>query len=154
MFRGSNSVTLDARGRMALPARFRQIVLDHCGGQVVITIDMDERCLLLYPLPEWVEIESRLQSLANMRPSARAIQRLLIGHATDVELDGHGRALIPPTLREFAGLEKRLVVVGLGKKIEIWSEERWHDGRENWLAVASESTSELTDSGGLNALSI
>ena len=154
MFRGSNSVTLDARGRMALPARFRQIVLDHCGGQVVITIDMDERCLLLYPLPEWVEIESRLQSLANMRPAARAIQRLLIGHATDVELDGHGRALIPPTLREFAGLEKRLVVVGLGKKIEIWSEERWHDGRENWLAVASESTSELTDSGGLNALSI
>ncbi len=139
---------------MALPARFRQTVLDHCGGQVVITIDMDERCLLLYPLPEWEEIESRLQSLANMRPSARAIQRLLIGHAADVELDGHGRALIPPTLREFAGLEKRLVVVGLGKKIEIWSEERWHDGRENWLAVASESTSELTDSGGLNALSI
>ena len=88
---------------MALPARFRQIVLDHCGGKVVITIDMHERCLLLYPLPEWEEIESRLQSLANMRPSARAIQRLLIGHAADVELDGHGRALIPPTLREFAG---------------------------------------------------
>ena len=139
---------------MALPARFRQIVLDHCGGKVVITIDMHERCLLLYPLPEWEEIESRLQSLANMRPSARAIQRLLIGHAADVELDGHGRALIPPTLREFAGLDKRLVVAGLGKKIEIWSEERWHDGRENWLAVGSESTLELTDSGGLDALSI
>ncbi len=154
MFRGSNSVTLDARGRMALPARFRQIVLDHCGGQVVITIDMAERCLLLYPLPEWEEVESRLQSLANMRPSARAIQRLLIGHATDVELDGHGRALIPPTLRDFAGLEKRLVVVGIGKKIEIWSEERWHDRRENWLAGAAELTSELTDSGGLDALSI
>ena len=154
MFRGSNSVTLDARGRMALPARLRQIVLDHCGGQVVITIDMAERCLLLYPLPEWEEVESRLQSLANMRPSARAIQRLLIGHATDVELDGHGRALIPPTLRDFAGLEKRLVVVGIGKKIEIWSEERWYDRRENWLAGAAELTSELTDAGGLDALSI
>ena len=154
MFRGSNSVTLDARGRMALPARFRQVVLDHCRGRVVITIDINERCLVLYPLPEWEEIESQLQSLANMQPSARAIQRLLIGHATDIELDGHGRARIPPTLREFAGLEKRLIVAGIGKKIEIWSEERWHAGRENWSAAAHERTSDLTDSAGLDALSI
>lgn len=154
MFRGSNSVTLDARGRMALPARFRQIVLDHCGGQVVVTIDISERCLVLYPLPEWEAIESRLQSLANMQPSARAIQRLLIGHATDVELDGHGRARIPPTLREYAELEKRLVVAGIGKKIEIWSEERWHASRENWSASAIERTSELTGPAGLDDLSI
>lgn len=139
---------------MALPARFRQIVLDHCGGQVVITIDIDEPCLVLYPLPEWEAIESKLQSLANMQSSARAIQRLLIGHATDVELDSHGRVRIPPTLREFAGLEKRLRVAGIGKKIEIWSEDRWHAGQENWSAAAYEKTSELNDPAGLDALSI
>ena len=154
MFRGSNSVTLDARGRMALPARFRQVVLEHCDGHVVITIDLHERCLLLYPLPQWEQIESGLQSLANIRPSARAIQRLLIGHATDVQLDGHGRALLPPTLREFAGLEKRLIVFGIGNKVEIWSEERWREREENSRAIASEVTSDLTDSGGLDALSI
>ena len=154
MFRGSNSVTLDARGRMALPARFRQVVLDHCDGQVVITIDIREPCLVLYPLPEWERIESQLQSLPNVQSSSRDIQRLLIGNATDVELDGHGRARIPPTLREFAGLEKRLIVAGIGKKIEIWSEERWNAGRENWSAAAHERTSELTDSAGLDVLSI
>ncbi len=139
---------------MALPARFRQVVLDHCAGQVVITIDIRERCLVLYPLPEWEQIESQLQSLPNVQSSSRDIQRLLIGNATDIELDGHGRARIPPTLREFAGLEKRLIVAGIGKKIEIWSEERWHAGRENWSAAAHERTSELTDSAGLDALSI
>ncbi|MDE0054067.1 MAG: division/cell wall cluster transcriptional repressor MraZ [Gammaproteobacteria bacterium] len=154
MFRGSNSVTLDARGRMALPARFRQVVLERFDGQVVVTIDLHERCLLLYPLPEWEEIESSLQSLANMRPAARAIQRLLIGHATDVQLDGHGRVLLPPTLREFAGLEKRLIVFGIGRKIEIWSEERWREREENSRSMASEVTSELTESAGLDALSI
>ena len=154
MFRGSNSVTLDARGRMALPARFRQIVLEHCDGKVVITVDLHEKCLLLYPLPEWEEVESRLQSLPNMRRHARDLQRLLIGHATDIELDGHGRALIPPTLRAYAGLEKRLIVFGIGRKIEIWSEDRWRDRQENSRAMASELTSELTDSGDLNALSI
>ena len=154
MFRGSNSVTLDARGRMALPARFRQVVLEHCDGQVVITIDLHERCLLLYPLPEWEKIESGLQSLANIQPSTRAIQRLLIGHATDVQLDGHGRVLLPPTLREFAGLEKGLIVLGIGRKIEIWSEEHWRNREGNSRAMASEVTSEMTDTGGLDALSI
>ena len=154
MFRGSNSVTLDARGRMALPARFRQVVLDHCDGQVVITRDLHEHCLLLYPLPEWEEIESALQSLANIRTGTRAIQRLLIGHATDVQLDGHGRVLLPPTLREFAGLEKRLIVLGIGKKIEIWSEEHWREREGNSRAMASEVSAELTDAGGLDALSI
>ena len=139
---------------MALPARFRQVVQDHCGGEVVITIDIHEPCLVLYPLPEWEAIEAQLQSLANLQPSARAIQRLLIGHAADVEVDGHGRVRIPPTLREFAGLEKRLMVAGIGKKIEIWSEERWHAGRENWSAAAHERTSELSDSAGLDVLSI
>ena len=139
---------------MALPARFRQVVLDHCDGQVVITIDIKEPCLVLYPLPEWERIESQLQSLPNVQHSSRDIQRLLIGNATDVELDGHGRARIPPTLRQYAGLEKRLIVAGIGKKIEIWSEERWNAGRENWSAAANERTSELTDSAGLDVLSI
>ena len=139
---------------MALPARFRQVVLEHCDGQVVITIDLHERCLLLYPLPEWEKIESGLQSLANIQPSTRAIQRLLIGHATDVQLDGHGRVLLPPTLREFAGLDKGLIVLGIGRKIEIWSEEHWRNREGNSRAMASEVTSEMTDTGGLDALSI
>ena len=121
---------------MALPARLRGPVDVRCEGKLVITIDMRERCLLLYPLPEWEIVQRKLESLPNINPDARLLQRLLIGHATDVDLDASARVLIPPKLRDFAHLDKSLVLVGQGNKLEIWAEESWNGGMDDWLEQA------------------
>ncbi len=134
MFRGVNPISLDAKGRMAMPVRYRERIADCCEGQMVATIDTETRCLLLYPLPEWEVIERKIEALSSFRPETRRIQRLLIGHATDLELDGAGRMLLPATLREYAGLDKKIVLLGQGKKFEIWSEDRWLKTREEYLA--------------------
>jgi MraZ protein len=143
MFRGISSVNLDAKGRMALPARQRD-ELGASDGKLVVTIDSRDRCLLLYPLAEWEVVQRRLEALSNMKRSARQLQRLLIGHATDVELDSSGRVLLPPMLREFAGLSKRLVLLGQGNKIEIWSEDLWQRRVDEWLA---ERAADVVDDG-------
>ena len=133
MFRGISNASLDAKGRMALPARNRESVIAMADGKVVVTIDMRERCLLLYPLPEWEVVQRKLESLSNINPEARLLQRLLIGHATDLELDGSGRILLPNLLREYADLSKKLVLVGQGNKIEIWSQDSWQESMQRWL---------------------
>ena len=129
MFRGANLANMDAKGRIVLPTRYRAYLQD---GSIV-TIDTEERCLLLYPQKVWEEIESKLAALPSYNAQARRIQRLLIGHATEVELDAQGRMLLPPLLREYAGLDKRAVLVGQGKKIEIWAEAHWNESRSQWL---------------------
>jgi MraZ protein len=136
VFRGITSVNLDAKGRMALPARYRD-VWTSCNGQLVVTIDSRERCLLLYPLPEWNTVQGKLESLSNLNKSARLLQRLLIGHATDLEVDGSTRVLIPPMLREYAGLTKKIVLLGQGNKFEIWSDELWQQRLDEWLKARS-----------------
>lgn len=132
MFRGVNPLNLDAKGRMAMPMKYRERLQDMCGGQLVLTIDRDH-CLLLYPLPEWEEIERKLVKLPTLNPQARRLQRLLIGHATEVELDGAGRILLPPPLREFAELDKRVILLGQGNRFELWNEGLWQERREQWL---------------------
>ena len=134
MFRGINAVNLDTKGRMAMPTRYRPGLQQLSGGQLVITIDTQATCLLLYPLPEWEIIETKLQTLPSFNQAARRIQRLLIGHATEVEMDSHGRILLPPLLRDYAGLCKKLMLVGQGKKFELWQEEQWQMGRDKWIA--------------------
>ena len=134
MFRGVNALNLDAKGRMAMPTRYRQRLSDMCEGQMVITVDNAERCLLLYTLPEWEQVERKLQKLPSFNKQARRLQRLLIGHATEVDLDANGRLLLPPPLREFASLEKRAVLIGQSNKFELWSEELWNERRSEWLA--------------------
>lgn len=135
MFRGVNHLTLDAKGRMAMPSRYRDRLVQRCDGQMVVTVDPDH-CLLLYPLPEWEEIERKLVRLPSLNPAARRLQRLLIGHATECELDGHGRILVPPPLREFAHLDRRVVLIGQGNKFELWDEGTWTERREAWLQEA------------------
>jgi MraZ protein len=132
MFRGVNNLNLDAKGRMAIPARYRDRLLESCGGRLIFTIDVD-RCLLLYPLTEWEQIEKALMSRPNMNPQVRRLQRLIVGHATDVEIDGQGRVLVPPSLREYAELEKHAVLVGQGNKFELWDEGAWARQRDSWL---------------------
>lgn len=133
MFRGVNPINLDAKGRMAIPARYRETISGFCAGQLVATIDTEDRCLLLYPLSEWEEIQEKIEALPSFNKQARRIQRLLIGHATDLEMDGNGRLLLPAPLREYAGLEKKIILLGQGNKFEIWSEERWNDTRDDYL---------------------
>lgn len=136
MFRGINSVVLDAKGRIKLPARYREVLSTDKTLEVVVTIDTESPCLLLYPLQEWELIEEKLQALPSFNPAARRIQRLLIGHATDLELDSNGRILLPLLLRDYAHLEKEIRVVGQGKKIELWSAPEWDAYRARWIMEA------------------
>lgn len=115
-----------------MPSRYRAGVQEACDGQLVVTVDRDH-CLLLYPLPEWEVIERKLVKLPSLNKQARRLQRLLIGHATEVEMDSHGRILLPPPLREFAALDKRIVLIGQGNKFELWNEPEWNDRRDAWL---------------------
>jgi len=130
MFRGENKVTLDAKGRLAMPTRYRGGIVEDAAGQMVVTIDHAERCLLIYALPDWEEIERKLSKLPALDPMARSLQRLMIGHASDVELDSAGRVLIPPNLREYAGLTRDVVLSGQGTRFELWDEALWAAQRE------------------------
>jgi MraZ protein len=145
VFRGINGINIDVKGRFVLPSRYRErLRLDT--SAVVVTIDTEERCLLLYALPTWEEIEMKLASLPSFNPAARRIQRLLIGHATDVEMDGHGRILLPPLLRDYASLDKHAMLIGQGKKFEIWDAAHWEASRTRWLHETSHAIeTELPD---------
>ncbi|MGB1237327.1 MAG: division/cell wall cluster transcriptional repressor MraZ [Pseudomonadales bacterium] len=138
MFRGINPINIDAKGRMAVPSRYREQLMEQCGGQMVVTIDTETRCLLLYPVDEWEIIQRKIEALPSFDPGARRIQRLLIGHACDVDMDSGGRLLINATLREYASLEKKVVLLGQGKKFEIWSESLWHQTRDDYLSVENQ----------------
>jgi MraZ protein len=132
MFRGVNNLTLDVKGRLALPTRYRERLAEACNGQLVVTIDRGYY-LLLYPLPTWDEIETKLLHLPSLHPQVRELQRLLVGHATEVNMDSHGRVLLPPALREFARLERDVVLLGLMNKFELWDKTTWDARREQSL---------------------
>jgi MraZ protein len=137
VFRGVQHINMDAKGRLAMPARQREPLLSHCDGQIVATIDTQSRCLVIYPLPEWERIEGDIQALPALNPAVKRFQRLMLGYATDLELDGNGRMLLPPPLREYAQLDKKLVLVGQGNKLELWSEQLWLAERDQALADSS-----------------
>ena len=128
-----------------MPSRYRDRLLEGCGGRLVVTVDRDH-CLLVYPLPEWEVIESKLVELPSLNRQARLLQRLLIGHATECEMDGQGRILLPTMLREFAGLTKKIVLIGQGKKFEIWDEETWNESQEAWIESVQADEGELPSS--------
>ena len=134
VFRGVQHINMDAKGRLAMPARQREPLLSQCEGQIVVTIDTQTACLVVYPLPEWERIEREVQALPALKPAVKRFQRLVLGYATDIELDGSGRMLLPQSLREYAQLDKKLVLVGQGNKLEIWSEALWLAEREQALA--------------------
>jgi MraZ protein len=126
VFRGVAHLALDNKGRLAIPAKHRDTLAANGNGQLVLTAD-PSHCLLLYPLPDWEPIQERLMALSSFDEKIRGLQRLLVGHADDVEIDGAGRILVPPALRQFARLDKRVVLVGQGKKFELWDEAAWLD---------------------------
>ena len=124
VFRGVTQLALDAKGRLAIPAKHRDALTPAGDGRLVLTAD-PSRCLLLYPLAAWEPIQARLMALSSFNEQIRSLQRLLVGHADDVEIDAAGRILVPPALRRYAGLEKRAVLVGQGLKLELWDEVKW-----------------------------
>lgn len=126
MFRGATLVNLDGKGRLAVPTRYRDTLLENAGGQMVCTIDIQNPCLLLYTLPEWEIIERKLSALSSMNPVERRVQRLLLGHASECQMDSAGRLLIAPVLRQHAGLIKEVMLVGQLNKFELWHETTWY----------------------------
>lgn len=123
-FRGVTELALDAKGRFAIPARHRDAIVAASGSRLVLTAD-PSRCLLLYPLAAWEPIQARLMALSSFDERIRALQRLLVGHADDVEIDAAGRILVPPELRRYASLDRRVVLVGQGTKFELWDDAAW-----------------------------
>lgn len=133
MFRGATKVTIDAKGRLAIPTRYRDRLAARSNGQLVVTVDRDY-CLLLYPYPDWEEIERKLIRLPSLNKQARRLQRLMVGYATELELDGNGRILLSRELREFAGIERQAILIGQGNKFELWNDEIWNKKRDTWLS--------------------
>lgn len=136
MFRGVNAINLDDKGRMAVPTKYRAELQECCEGQMVVTIGFD-KCLLLFPLPAFEQFEHKLMKLPMLDSRVKRVKRLVIGHAAECEMDGQGRLLLPELLRQFAGLEKRVALVGQGTVFEIWNDDAWNQNRDSWHEVVS-----------------
>jgi MraZ protein len=145
VFQGVSTLNVDAKGRMAIPAKHRDALADCCASRVVVTVHPQEHCLWLYPENEWLTIASNLLKLPTMVRQNQLLQRLLLGHASELELDGQGRILLSTELRDYARLGKKVSLVGQGNKFEIWDAPTWAGSREDWLAEASDSGSELSE---------
>ena len=139
MFRGANAINLDDKGRIAMPARYRDRLVDECSGSMVLTVDLFDPCLLLFPLPAWEALEATLSKLSNTNRQHRAIKHILLGHASDIEMDiKNGRFIIPPSLRQRVGLEKHIFLVGNGGSFQIWDEQQWNTQIEGDRALVSD----------------
>lgn len=136
VFRGIHTVNMDAKGRMAMPTRYRDAFVYEEQNQLIATVDIQSPCLLIYPFIDWLKIEEKLQTLPALNPSSRRLQRLMLGYASEIELDANGRMLVPPVLREYANFEKKLVLVGQGNKFELWSETNWSKETEQAISEA------------------
>lgn len=136
MFRGLHNINLDSKGRLAVPSKYRDAIAKQCSGCLVVTIDPQERCLLIYPVDAWEALEAKLEALSSLQPAARRLQRLLIGYATDIELDSSGRMLLSQPLRDYAGLDKEIVLMGQSNKLELWDKRAWEEKRDIYINEA------------------
>ncbi|CAK9886044.1 MAG: Transcriptional regulator MraZ [Candidatus Erwinia impunctatus] len=152
MFRGATLVNLDSKGRLAIPTRYRETLTEKSQGQMVCTIDLHQPCLLLYTLPEWEIIEQKLARLSSMNPVERRVQRLLLGHASECQMDNAGRLLVAGTLRNHARLNKEVMLVGQFNKFELWDEQTWYQQIRDDIDAEQSSLEPLTE--GLQDLSL
>jgi MraZ protein len=134
VFQGAAALTLDAKGRLAIPSRHREALASVGNGTVVVTAH-PHHCLLIYPLPAWEPIRDQVVALSSLQRQSAHLRRLLIGNAREEELDAAGRVLISPELRGYAGLEKDVFLVGQGDHFELWSETSWHKEQEDISAL-------------------
>jgi MraZ protein len=124
VFRGAAKVTLDVKGRMVLPTRVREALAKTGDHQLVATVDRDQ-CVMIYPLRDWQKLQDDLLNLPNLHSEVRWLQRLMVGYATDLDIDGQGRVLIPGELRDFTGLQRDALLLGQGNHLELWDESAW-----------------------------
>lgn len=144
VFRGYSNLALDAKGRLSVPARYRERLAAVCDNRVVMTVNPWDRCLWLYPAPEWEVTEAKLMQLPDTEKVSRRTKQIMRGYATDCELDGHGRILLPLELREFAEIERDVVVLGQGNRFEIWNRSAWETQRDEWLGQVEHPAGELS----------
>lgn len=154
MYLGVSTLNIDAKGRLAIPAKYRDALAEACGSRLAVTINPSKtnRCLWLYPEDEWLNVARKLTALPAADRKAQAYRRLILGHASEQELDAQGRIRISPELREFAGLEKRVMLLGQGNKFEIWDIDSMQGSRERWIDDVE--SAELEGSDQFNELSL
>lgn len=123
MFRGQFIHGVDAKGRVAIPAKFREILASRFDERLIVT--HFDQCLWAYPFPVWQEFEKKISALPQFLEEVKTLQRVFVSAASECPLDKQGRILLPPTLREYAGLNTEAVLVGMTQRVEIWSKGRW-----------------------------
>lgn len=145
MYFGETAINLDAKGRLAIPTRYRELIQEQCAGRLVLTYSaFDSGALWLYPDQEWARVRDEVMKLSTFKPSHRALQRRLVGSATPLEPDGTGRIQLPLTLRDVAGLEKRVVFLGMGSRFEIWNENTLGQKRvEEEISLNEQASAEM-----------
>ncbi len=139
MFRGATKVTVDDKGRVVVPTRHRTLLAARGEGRLVVTADRDN-CLLIYPTPDWEQIEQQVMSLPSLHPRSYELQHMLVGRASEVELDGHGRIALSQELREFVQLDRSAMLIGQGKRLELWDEARWNEHCAEWAKTPLSGT--------------
>jgi MraZ protein len=142
MFRGSFEHRVDSKGRVSVPAKFRDIIAERYEGKLVMTMDLD-RCVTIYPLEEWERVEEKIRNVPQMQKEVKDYMRFIFSAATESDLDRQGRILIPPGLREHAGISKSVVVVGIINKFEIWDKTTWNARRSQSSDKISETLASL-----------
>ena len=142
MFKGIHNINLDGKGRLTIPTKYRNTISDQSGNNMVVTIDSEEKCLLLYPATIFSNIEKEINNLPSFTKNHRRIQRLIIGHAEDLELDSSGRILLPKPLRLVAEMSKKITLIGQGQKFEIWSDDIWNNKVNKWRSEETDESEE------------
>ena len=128
MFQGETAITIDDKGRLAIPTAYREIVARECGNRLVLTYNPFEAgCLYLYPMPVWEKVRDQVNALPRIKKNTRLLQLKLVGAAAFAEPDGSGRISIPASQRGAVGIEKKAVLLGMGDKFELWSEQAHHE---------------------------
>ncbi len=142
MFRGSFEHTVDSKGRVSVPSKFRELIAERYEGKLVMAMDFD-LCLTVYPLEEWEKIEEKIKSLPMMKQEVKDFMRFFFSSATECEIDKQGRILIPPSHRERAGINKNVMLVGIMNKIEIWDAKTWEARNTQHGGKIGEALAEL-----------
>jgi len=141
MFKGRHEHTIDAKGRVSIPSRFREVLSARYGEDRLIVTSFNEPCLMAFPVAEWQALEEKVRALPRFDPKVMQFKRLFISGASECPIDRNGRILIPPVLREFAGLERDVIWAGMVEFIEIWS-------RASWYRMFEQSRGQGSDLGG------
>jgi MraZ protein len=145
MFRGRFEHSIDPKGRVSIPSKFREILTTNYDERLIIT--NFDGCLWGYPYAEWQVIEDKVAALPQMKSEVKAFQRVFISAATECPIDKQGRILIPPTLRDYAGIAKDLIFVGMTKRVEIWASDRWQKVFEQSQDSMNQMGDKLADLG-------